>query len=142
MNLKNILIWIGGLAATFILLFFAYKLTNNPQQSDYSSINLVRKDDHVKWSKENKNILLEYSDLQCPACKSFHDLLKGFESSASADFEITKKVTLVYRHFPLYSIHKNAMTAAYAAEAEGLQGKFWEMIDLQYSKQTDRKSVV
>lgn len=141
MNTKNILIWIGGIAATFILLFFAYKLTAGPQKTEFPELNQVRKDDHVKWSKESKNILVEYSDIQCPACKGFYDVLKTFESSGSADFVITQKTTLVFRHYPLYQLHKNAFVAAYAAEAAGLQGKFWEMVDLQFSKQTQWSSL-
>lgn len=135
MNIKNILIWTGGIIVTFVLLFFAYKLTSGPQKTEFPEINKVVKGDHTKWSRENKNILVEYSDIQCPACKNFHDILKIFESSGSADFSITQKITLVYRHFPLFSIHKNAFSAAYAAEAAGLQEKFWEMVDLQYEKQ-------
>lgn len=136
MNIKNIIIFLIGVIVTFVLLFFAYKLTAGPQKTEFPEINKVVIGDHTKWSKENKNILVEYSDIQCPACKSFHDLLKTFESSKSADFSITQKVTLVYRHFPLFLIHKNAFSAAYAAEAAGLQNKFWEMIDLQFEKQS------
>ncbi len=40
----------------------------------------------------------------------------------------------VFRHFPLSS-HKHAFTAAHAAEAAGLQGKFWEMHDMIYQNQ-------
>jgi len=137
MNLKNILIWAGAILGTFIILFFVYKLVNSgsPKVTEVKEINTVRNNDNVKWSKENKNILVEYSDLQCPACKSFHDILKTFEASGSADFSITQKVTLVYRHFPLYSIHKNAFMAAYAVEAAGIQNKFWEMTDVLFAKQ-------
>jgi cyclophilin family peptidyl-prolyl cis-trans isomerase len=42
-------------------------------------------------------------------------------------------VRLVYRHFPL-SFHDKARLAAQAAEAAGLQGKFWEMHELLYAK--------
>lgn len=139
MNQKNILIWSGSIIITFVLLFFVYKLVNSTpsQVIEIKEINTVRKNDNVKWSKENKNILVEYSDLQCPACKTFHEILKSFEASTSPDFIITQKTTLVFRHFPLYSIHKNTYSAAYAAEAAGLQNKFWEMTDLLYEKQSE-----
>jgi cyclophilin family peptidyl-prolyl cis-trans isomerase len=42
---------------------------------------------------------------------------------------------VVYRHFPLVSIHDKAALAAQAAEAAGIQGKFWEMHDLLFEKQ-------
>jgi cyclophilin family peptidyl-prolyl cis-trans isomerase len=42
-------------------------------------------------------------------------------------------VRFVYRHFPLASIHDKALVAAQAAEAAGLQGKFWEMHDFLFA---------
>jgi len=78
---------------------------------------------------------VEYSDFQCPACKNFHDFLQEFESSSSANYSITQKVTLVFRHFPLYQIHPTSMDAAYAAQAAALQGRFWEMDDQLFGKQ-------
>ena len=137
MTLKNILIWTGSIVVTFILLFFAYKLTNNPVKTDFQEINKIRASDQTKWSRENKNILIEYSDIQCPACKGFYDVLKTFEASSSPDFAITQKTTLVFRHFPLYQIHKNAFSAGYSAEAAGNQNKFWEMVNILYDKQTE-----
>ena len=50
-------------------------------------------------------------------------------------------VRLVYRHFPLISIHDKAALSAQAAEAAGQQGKFWEMHDLLFSKQADWSSM-
>jgi protein-disulfide isomerase len=46
-------------------------------------------------------------------------------------------VRLVFRHFPLSTIHDKALLAAQAAEAAGLQGKFWEMHDILFEKQQD-----
>ena len=133
---KNIFYSILGIITTFIFLFFVYKLINNSYQSvDFSKINQVKNTDNIKWSKENKNILIEYSDFQCPACRSFHQLLKTFESSSSPNFKLTKNITLVFRHFPLYQIHNNAFISAHAAEAAGKQNKFWQMANLLYENQ-------
>jgi protein-disulfide isomerase len=95
----------------------------------------LKADDHSKWSPLKKNLLIEYSDFQCPSCKNVHDILKTIEASNSADFSITKKVTFVYRYFPLSQIHDKANIAAYAAEAAGKQNKFWEMVDLLFNNQ-------
>jgi len=46
-------------------------------------------------------------------------------------------VRVIYRHFPLLSIHENAALATQASEAAGLQGKFWEMHDLLFARQSD-----
>lgn len=50
-------------------------------------------------------------------------------------------VRLIYRHFPLISIHDKAALAAQAAEAAGAQGKFWEMHDLLFERQSDWSSL-
>jgi protein-disulfide isomerase len=118
---------------TFLFLFGVYKLINQPVQIDFPQTKQLKADDHVKWSPDKKNLLIEYSDFQCPACKNAHNILKTIEASSSADFEITKKVSLVFRHMPLYQIHDKAYISAYAAEAAGKQNKFWEMADLIFT---------
>lgn len=75
--------------------------------------------------------VVEYADLQCPACKQYQpivtELLKAFPGQAK----------LVFKHFPLLSIHPNAMDAAIAAEAAGRQNNFFEYVDLVYLKQDE-----
>ncbi len=46
-------------------------------------------------------------------------------------------VQVIYRHFPLTSIHANARKSAEAAEAAGAQGKFWEYHDALFERQGD-----
>jgi len=53
--------------------------------------------------------------------------------------EFGDKLAIVYRHFPLTSIHPNAKSAAFAAEAGGKQGKFWEMHNLIFENQSEWK---
>lgn len=84
---------------------------------------------HVKG--EGEIVLVEFSDLQCPACLAVQAPLKQILAKYEG------KVKLVYRHFPLISIHKNAQAAAYASEAADMQGKFWEMHDLLFEKQQE-----
>lgn len=135
MNKNTIIISIVFVLGTFVLLFGVYKLINQPVQTDFPQAKQLKANDHTKWSSDKKNILIEYSDFQCPACKNAHNILKTIEASGSADFEIAKKVTFVYRHFPLSQIHNKANVAAYAAEAAGKQGKFWEMTDVLFDNQ-------
>lgn len=84
-----------------------------------------------EWVKGNTDalvILVEYSDFQCPACAYFHDLINKIVA------EFGSKTAFVYRHYPLPQ-HKVAPYAAYAAEAAGTQGKFFEMHDLIFENQ-------
>jgi len=133
---KNIILTsIVSIVVTFLLLFGIYKLINQPVVTDFPQTKQIKSTDHIKWSPEKKNILIEYSDLQCPSCKGAHDFLKTVEASGSPDFDITKKATFVFRYFPLYQIHDKANVSAYAAEAAGIQGKYWEMVDLLFTNQ-------
>lgn len=54
--------------------------------------------------------------------------------------EFGDDINVIYRHFPLESIHKNAMSATRAAEVAGLEGKLWQMHDLLSEKQNDWKN--
>ncbi|KKT42265.1 MAG: hypothetical protein UW28_C0003G0046 [Parcubacteria group bacterium GW2011_GWA2_44_13] len=90
----------------------------------------VSPDDLTVGNKDSKNILIEYSDFQCPACKAYHPLVKQLIKEHGQEF------LFVYRHFPLPQ-HAQAKPAAYASEAAANQGKFWEMHDMIFDKQTD-----
>ena len=80
-------------------------------------------------------VLEEYGDFQCPPCGALYPVLKGIEH------EYGDQVRVVFRHFPLTKIHKNAMIAAQAAEAARNQGKFWEMHGSLYRNQNAWKDL-
>jgi protein-disulfide isomerase len=87
--------------------------------------------DHVTGSDAEKILLIEYGDYQCPSCGGAYPNVKTLLEDYGSD------VTLVFRNFPLTSIHPNALAAASAAEAAGLQGKYWEMHDKLYQNQSE-----
>ncbi|HEY4479990.1 MAG TPA: thioredoxin domain-containing protein [Candidatus Paceibacterota bacterium] len=91
--------------------------------------------DRVKGSASSTVILTEYSDFQCPACRTYYPVIREVMA------QYGDRVALIYRHFPLTSIHPNAEFAARAAEAAGRQGKFWEMHDLLFEKQNEWSGV-
>ena len=62
-------------------------------------------------------MVIEYADLECPYCAQAHLILKELP------------VKRVFRHFPVPSKHPRANVLAAAAEAAGLQGRFWDMHD-------------
>lgn len=91
----------------------------------------ITEQDHVKGAAGAKVTLVEFADFQCPACAAYEPLVRQVVAD-NAD-----SVQLVFRHFPLMQIHPNALLAGKAAEAAGLQGKFWEMHDVLYAKQLE-----
>lgn len=80
-------------------------------------------------AKAGKVVLVEFSDFQCPYCAAASSTLKQFLAKHGDE------VTLVYKHFPLTTIHAEAMPAAKAAWAAGQQGKFWEYHDALFTNQ-------
>lgn len=75
---------------------------------------------HVLGEENAPVTVVEFSDFQCPACRlassTLDELMAKYEG----------KIRFIYRHFPLTSIHKNALAASIASEAADSQGKFWE----------------
>jgi cyclophilin family peptidyl-prolyl cis-trans isomerase/protein-disulfide isomerase len=87
-----------------------------------------------EWTVGSKNagiVIYEYSDFQCPFCAKAAPALKELQAANPKD------VLIVFRHFPLSSIHPNAILAAQAAEAAGVQNKFWQMHDLLFARQSE-----
>lgn len=91
----------------------------------------VLPDDYILGSKdkEAKITIFEFSDFQCPFCQKFQLNI----NQALAEYK--DKIRIIFKHFPLRSIHPNAQKAAEAAECAGLQGKFWEYADELFAKQ-------
>ncbi|MEK7218086.1 MAG: thioredoxin domain-containing protein [Patescibacteria group bacterium] len=82
--------------------------------------------DHYKGSAEATIALVEYTDYQCPYCKRAHPTFQKLVDDYDG------KVVWVMRHFPLTSIHPNALPAAEAAEcvaAVGGNEEFWTFTD-------------
>jgi len=67
--------------------------------------------------------LVEFTDLECPYCRSFH--VGAFER-LKREYIDTGKLRFFSRDFPL-DFHPNARPAALAVRCAGEQGKFWEM---------------
>jgi len=82
----------------------------------------------IKENGEIKVTVVNFSDMQCPVCKTAHESLRSLYD--------TSGVKMVFRHFPL-SIHKYASISAKAVEAARQMGKGFEMMDLLFEKQEE-----
>jgi Na+/H+ antiporter NhaA len=103
--------------------------TSRPVSDLTDRVDPVR--DHVRGSPDAPVTLVEYGDYECPHCGRaapvVHELLNRFPD----------QLRFVFRHLPLIDVHPNAALAAQAAEAAGVQGRFWEMHDLLFVHQDD-----
>lgn len=88
----------------------------------------VSGEDHIRGNANAPVKIVEFSDFECPYCKSFHASMKQVMN----DYEKDGKVAWVYRHFPLDQLHSKARKEAQAAEcASELGGNkaFWAYAD-------------
>ncbi|MCO8274301.1 Na+/H+ antiporter NhaA [Actinoplanes sp. TRM 88003] len=83
--------------------------------------------DHVRGPADATVTLVEYGDFQCPYCGRAEPIVRELLTDDDLRY--------VWRHLPLTDVHPQAQLAAQAAEAAGLQGKFWEMHDLMFTQQ-------
>jgi len=132
----------GLLIAGAVFISMQAPSTGQPQQNaDVSVVLPVTEDDHILGSPNAKITVIEYSDIDCPFCKQYHETMKQIidEYGPSGD------VAWVYRHFPLTSIHPNAERHAVAAECVAEVGgndAFWNFLDVLFvnapgNQQTD-----
>ena len=133
---KKIAVW-GAIILTCVaglggLVYLADKNSSNTSAPvEIANFPAVSENDIIVGDPKAQIAITEYSDFQCPACASYNPILNQVLS------EYKGKVKLVYRHFPLRGIHKNAIIAGQAGYAAEKLGKFSEMKDLLFEKQAD-----
>ncbi|MBI2592858.1 MAG: DsbA family protein [Candidatus Colwellbacteria bacterium] len=92
------------------------------------NIKAVTSDDHIRGSLNAPVKIVEFSDLECPFCKSIHPTLQRIFD----EYGKNGQVAWVYRHFPLVQLHPKAPNEAAASECAAELGgneKFWAYID-------------
>jgi protein-disulfide isomerase len=106
---------------------FVLSNKNNDQGQSTTSSTAVTK--HVTGTGSTGVTLQEYGDYQCPICGTFYPAVKQIEQ------KYANQIYFQFSNLPLTSLHPNAFAAARAAEAAGLQDKYFEMHDLIYENQ-------
>ena len=85
--------------------------------------------DHRQGDPDAPCTLVEYGDYQCPSCGQAYPIVKRVQKHYG------KRLSFVFRNFPLTQMHPFAEPAAETAEFAGANGKFWGMHDLIYENQ-------
>jgi protein-disulfide isomerase len=107
---------------------------NNNNAAATASIDDLRLPDensHIKGNPNARVTIVEFSDFECPFCGRIHPTLDRIISERD-------DVNWVYRHFPLSSIHSNAMNASIASECVAKLGgndAFWSFADSLFLNQ-------
>ena len=119
------------LALILVVSFFVSRSGEKVDPASFADVETFALEPRVKGNLESDITLIEFSDFQCPACGQAYPIVKQLSEEYGDQF------SLEYRHFPLRAIHPNAQIAAQAAEAAGVQGKFWEMHDMLFDNQSE-----
>ena len=104
------------------------------ERSDPLPVKVSSDNDPMIGDPDAAITIIEFSDFQCPFCARFH--VQTLPLLMDKYIE-EGKVNLVFRDFPIQSIHPNALPAAVAAECANDQGKFKEMHDALFENQNE-----
>ncbi len=105
-------------------------VANRPAQTPIVSSVLGAQPPNLLGSPNASVTVEEFADFQCGACASVHPKMKEIISTYGS------RIKFIFRNYPLQiPAHDKAYEAAVAAEAAGLQGKFWDMQNLLFTNQ-------
>lgn len=127
MNKRFAIILVGLVVVFGGLLLFNKRDADAPKNG--SGNEKVQPTEHKIGEGTTGVTLTEYGDFECPACRQYYPLVQQVKN------EYGDEITFQFRHFPLTQSHQYALLAARAAEAAGMQDKFFEMHDLLYENQ-------
>lgn len=140
MNNKNLTLPISIVIAGIIIsgtIYYTKKPSPPPpnntnpipsQKQEMKGPKEITADDHILGNPDADLTFILYTDLECPFCKKFHDTLNQMMD----EYGKQGKVRLVFRHFPLDSLHSKSRKEAEASEcAADLGGNeaFWKYVN-------------
>lgn len=124
---------LGSIVLVMIVIYGLSKMTGSGNSLVVDENILINGAQLIKENGNTKVTVVNFSDMECPACKRAHELITSLGNASG--------VKMVFRHFPL-SIHKYAPITARAVEIARMMGKGWEMIDLLFAKQEEWSGVL
>ena len=129
-----VVVLIAALGLTWVLLRSSRQAANANANANVASPGTEppgAEPPHIRGNVNAPVTLEEFGDFQCGACGVYYAELKKIET------EFGNNLRVIFRERPLVPPHEHALIAAQAAEAAGLQGRFWEMHDKLYETQKD-----
>lgn len=132
MKNENIVISIIAIITIVVLAVLFTSFNTNTNNTVLSVNDLLANSPESRGNADSPIKLIDFSDYQCPSCAAYN---RSVTDTLLSDFG--DQVGFYHRHFPLVSIHPNALQAAEASVAAGKQGQFWEYNDLLYVNQSE-----
>lgn len=135
-DLKTVLLIVGGSIVLVLLMIFGLtKMAGNSGNEVGVIVDENVLSDGALLSTQSGEVkvtVVNFSDMQCPACKAADGVLEGLVGKEG--------VRYVIRHYPLMG-HRYSTNGARAVEAARQMGKGWEMMDLLFEKQEEWSGV-
>lgn len=128
-NLPLLIVTIVGTLALVIGIAVMFSGGGSSTAKTVDQAQLIGEARHTKGPADAQVTVVEFSDFECPACRAVYPSVKQLQE------QYPTQVRVVYRHFPLNSIHPYAQVSAQAAVAAGEFNKFWEMHDVLFERQ-------
>lgn len=132
--MKNLPLLLGTIIGTVVLVAVVAVLFSKGNEPKMADLTILMNNVHlVKGPDTAKVTVVEFGDMQCPACGTAEPLVEQMLKSHPND------VKFVFRQFPLVSIHPNAQYAAQTVEAAAAMNidSFWKMHDYLYAHQSE-----
>src|ERR1700759_4161004 len=126
---KRFLGILGAVIIIFIGIFAISQHSSNKTNTGGGSS--AQTTNHVEGQGSSGVKLVEYGDYECPVCEEYYQPVKQAVADNSS------QIYFQFRNLPLTSLPPNAFAAARAAEAAGMQNKYWQMHDKLYDNQND-----
>lgn len=126
------LIFLGISKDTINIDFSAYD-TARPIPADENNGEIA---DHVRGTLDAEVFLVMYADFSCAMCGESHNVLEDYVDSKDG------RVAIIFRNFPVQSIHPNSIAAASAAEAAGLIKKPASLLEDEATQEKIQKGLI
>lgn len=136
---QNVTVLVSILVAGALIagaLFVAGRSAGGPTAetpgSGVGNVPAVTSEDHILGNPDAPVVIVEYTDLECPFCKVFHETMK----QVMDEYGESGNVAWVLRNFPLEQLHPNAPRLAEAAECVAELGgntSYWSFIDAMFT---------
>lgn len=136
--MKNLPLLLGTIIGTILLVVVVAAIFSKGAEPKMADLSILMNNAHLAQGPENAKVtIVEFGDMQCPACSSAEPLVKQVIAAHPND------VRFVFRHFPLVTIHPNAQYAAQAVEAAASMNpeSFWKLHNLLYTNQKEWESL-
>ena len=112
--------------------------TNTDNQNVEINLVPVTEKDHIIGSRNAALVIVEYSDTECPFCKTFQNTMKEIVQTYDGE------VAWVYRHFPIAQLHTKAAKESEATECAAELGgnqAFWKYLDKVFETTSSNDSL-